>query len=99
MDNSSLPVETGFVLAFQYDTSHNLKAGLLLFTRRKFHKHSMVYGKVADCWQAPYSKIAMLKVKEDMISDCKLIFSFSWYNMYVEHLTTCYISLISGPSL
>ena len=86
MDNSSLPVETGFVWAFQYDTSHNLKAGLLSFTRRKFHKHSMVYGKVADCRQAPYSEIAMLKVKEDMISDCKLIFSFSWYNMYVEHL-------------
>ena len=29
----------------------------------------------------------MLKVNKDVVSNCKLIFSFNWYNMYVglEH--------------
>ena len=33
----------------------------------------MASGKDADCWQEPFLKMAMLKVKEDIISDFKLI--------------------------
>ena len=34
----------------------------------------LVERMLADCWQVPFSKMAMLKVKEDMVTDCKLIF-------------------------
>ena len=30
--------------------------------------------KKADCWQAPFLKKAICKVKDDVVSDCKLIF-------------------------
>ena len=38
--------------------------------------NSVVCRKDVVCWQAPFTKMAMLKVKEDIISDCKLVFCF-----------------------
>ena len=61
--------------------SHDLKAGLLQFSHCKFHEHSLALD--TGCWQVLFSKMTVLKVKEDLIADCKLIFLFSWYNMYV----------------
>ena len=44
----------------------------------------MACEKDADYWQALFLKMTMLKIKEDMVKDCKLIFLFSWWNMYVK---------------
>ena len=85
MDNSYVAVEAGCVSEFQYVTQFKswLNAGLPRFSRCKFHKHSVVCGKDADCWQAPFSNMAMVKVKEEMVSDFNFILSFSWYNTYL----------------
>ena len=72
MDNSSVTAEAGFIQALQY--KHNMKASLPRFSRCKFHEHRLACGKDADCWQVLFSKMAILKVKEDMATDCKLIF-------------------------
>ena len=76
MDNSSVNVAAGFVWVFQYVTKEEswLRVGLPQFFRCKFHKHSVACGKDVDCWQAPFLKMAMVKVREDMTSDCYLIF-------------------------
>ena len=63
---------------------HKLKAGLPRFSSTKFHKNSMACEKDADYWQALFLKMTMLIIKEDMVKDCKLIFLFSWWNMYVK---------------
>ena len=78
MDNSSVTTEAGFVWTFQYDTQVEswLKAGC------KFYIHSVACGKDGDCWQAPFSKMAMLKGKRKY--DCKIIFSSMLYNVNVE---------------
>ena len=34
----------------------------------------MACGKDADCWKAPFSKITMLKVKEEMVSESRLVY-------------------------
>ena len=52
-----------------------MTAGLPQFSYSKFHKHSMACGDHVDCRQVPFSKMAVLMVKADMISDCKPIFS------------------------
>ena len=54
--------------------SHSLKAGLSRFSCSKCYKHGVACGKDTDCWQVPFLKMAILMVKEDMISGCKLIF-------------------------
>ena len=76
MDKSSVTVEAGFTRAFQ--TSHNLKASLPRFCCCKFHKHSVACGKDTD-----FLKMAIVEVKEDMVTDRMLIVSFSWYNTCV----------------
>ena len=62
MDDSYVTMAAGFVWGFQYvkqfEIWHSIEA----------------CGKDADCWQALYSKITMLKLKKDLVSDCKLIF-------------------------
>ena len=34
----------------------------------------MACGKDANCWQAPFSKMTMLKVKEEMVRESRLVF-------------------------
>ena len=76
MDNSFVTVEVGFVWPFQCVTQFQswLNTGLPRFCHCKFHKQSLVCGKDANCWQAPTLEMTMLKVKEDMVTDCKVIF-------------------------
>lgn len=75
MDNSSVNMEVGFNCAFQYVTQFEgwLKAGLPWFCHFKFYKHSVACGKDVDSWQVLFFKTIMVKVKEDMIIDFKLI--------------------------
>lgn len=75
MDNSSVTVENGVVWYVTQSKSW-LKGGLPLFSRFKFHEHSVSScGNDLYCWQAPFSKMGKLKVKkEDMVSGWKLIF-------------------------
>ena len=69
--NSTLTLERVCVWAFQYVTQFRnwQKASLPWFSHRNFHKLSMAIGKDTDCWKAPFSKEAMLKVKRDLVSD------------------------------